>query len=111
MIKFEKYNELKMIKIATYFCVAMILLFVVATFAQYYSLKSNLTNPLIPQDLVVMSTKPYLIKGALLISGLLGVLALSFYKKNILALALAMIIILYYIFSNHHIGSWNTQIQ
>ena len=105
MIKFEKYNQSKTITISTYVCVALLLLFVVATFAQYYSTKLNLTNPLIPEYLVQMSIKPYLIKGAILISGLLGIFVLNFYKKNMLAFALAILLITYYIFFNHHVGT------
>ncbi|WP_158611967.1 hypothetical protein, partial [Flavobacterium macacae] len=104
MIRIEKYNESKAIKGIIYACISLVILFAGATFAQYYSTKLNLTNPLIPEDLVQMSLKPYLIKGIILVSGLVGVFALTFYKRNILALVLAIILIVYYLFSNHYIG-------
>jgi|SRR5690606_12527793 len=110
MIRIEKYNESKAIKGIIYACISLVILFAGATFAQYYSTKLNLTNPLIPEDLVQMSLKPYLIKGIILVSGLVGVFALTFYKRNILALVLAIILIVYYLFSNHYIGSWHTRI-
>ena len=98
MIKIERYNQSKTIKLATYVCVALIVSFTVATFAQYYSTKLNLTNPLIPEYLVQMSIKPYLIKGTILIIGLLGIFTLNFYKKNLFGFALASLLIIYYIF-------------
>lgn len=110
MNKIEKYHQSKAIKLATYACVALIVLFAVVTFSQYYSTKLNLTNPLIPEYLVQMSIKPYLIKGAILITGILGIFALIFYKKNLFGFALAIFLIIYYIFSNHSIGGWHFQL-
>ncbi|MBD0725924.1 hypothetical protein B6A10_12105 [Flavobacterium sp. L1I52] len=111
MIKIEKYNQSKTIKITTCIFVILILVFIISTFARYYSTKLNLTNPLIPKYLVEMSIRPFLKKGIILISGLFGVLALSFLKKNLLAFILGLIVITYFIFSNHYIGSWHTQIN
>ena len=110
-MKIEEYNQSKKIKIASYVCVALILLFVVASFAQCYSIKLNLTNPLIPEQLVEMTMRPYLIKGILLSAGITAILILNFFKKNAYALTLAILLIAYYIFSDHYVGSWNTQIN
>ena len=107
----EKYNQSKVVKVFTYFCIALILLFILATLAQYYSTKLNLTKPLIPENLVQILIRPYLIKAIILIFGLVAIFTLNFLKKNALAFLLAIILISYYIFSNHHIGGWHTQIN
>lgn len=111
MITIVKYNQSKTIKIATYICIALILLFTTATFSQYYSMKLNLTNPLIPEDLVQKFIKPYLIKGIILLSGLAVIIISTIYRQNLIALVLAILLITYYIFSNHYIGNWNTEIS
>jgi len=111
MIKFEKYNQSKKIKVATYISIVIILFFLFITYLRYNSTKLNLTNPLIPKYLVEISIRPFIIKGIILISGLLGIIILTYVKKNLFALILAIVIILYYIFSNHYIGGWHTQIN
>lgn len=111
MIVIAKYNQATTIKVATYICIALILLIATVTFSQYYSMKLNLINPLIPKDLVQKLVKPYLIKGIILLSGLAIIIVSTFYKQNLIALVLAILLITYYIFSNHYIGNWNTQIS
>ena len=109
MTKIEKYSNSNAFIIAIYVFNALILLFTIATFLQYFSLKLNLTNPLISEDLVQTFTKPYLTKGIILLSGLLMIVALTFNKKRLTALVFAMLFVAYYIFSNHYIAGWNTQ--
>jgi hypothetical protein len=43
---FENLNNSKKVKVTTYVCLAFISLFILATFAQYYSMKLKLQNPL-----------------------------------------------------------------
>lgn len=111
MIKFEKYNQSKKIKVATYISIVIILFFLLITYLRYNSTKLNLTNPLIPEYLVEISIKPFIIKGIILISGLLGIIILNYFKRNLFALILAIVIIMNFLFSNHHIGGWHTQIN
>ena len=110
-MKIIELNQSKKIKILTNVGAALIVLFALATFAQYYSTKLNLTNPLIPEYLVEMHTKPYLIKGTLLLAGLISIAILKYLKKNLFAFAIAILIVAYYIFSKHYIGGWHTQIN
>jgi len=42
-------NQSKGVKISNAIFIALILLFILATFAQYYSMKLKFTNPLIPK--------------------------------------------------------------
>lgn len=105
-----KLNNSKGINISTNIISAFVLLFAIATFAQYYSTKLNLDNPLIPEYLVEMSTTPYLKKGIILIVGLLLIVILKSFKKNIIAFSLAILLVIYFIFSKHYFGGWNTQI-
>ena len=107
---FENLNNSKKIKVITYVCLAFISLFIVASFGQYYQMKLNFQNPLIPEYLVKMATNPYLEKGIVMFVGVLGVIALLNFKKNFYALLIAIGIVLFYVFSKHYIGGWNTQI-
>lgn len=107
---FEKLNNSRKIKVTTYVCLAFILLFIVASFGQYYQMKLNLQNPLIPEYLVKIATNPYLEKGIIMIVGVLGVVVLLNFKKNFYALLIAIGIVIFYIFSKHYIGGWHTQL-
>ena len=107
---FENLNNSKKIKVITYVCLAFISLFIVASFGQYYQMKLNFQNPLIPEYLVKMATNPYLEKGIIMIVGVIIVFGLLNFKKNFYALLIAIGIVLFYVFSKHYIGGWNTQI-
>ncbi|MFY7987916.1 MAG: hypothetical protein EKK56_04900 [Flavobacteriaceae bacterium] len=107
---FENLNNSKKIKVITYVCLAFISLFIVASFGQYYQMKLNFQNPLIPEYLVKMATNPYLEKGIIMILGVIGVFGLLNFKKNFYALLIAIGIVLFYVFSKHYIGGWHTQI-
>jgi membrane-associated HD superfamily phosphohydrolase len=107
--KIEKYNQSKIFWFATYACISLVVLFIIGAIAQYYSLKLKLTNPLIPEILIKMAFETYMKKVIVLFSGLLVIFALTFYKKNIFAFALSVIIIGYYIMSNFPVPGWNTQ--
>ena len=111
MNKIENYNQSKHINTAIYIFVAIIVLFVLATCAQYYSVSLHLRNPLIPEVLVQMSLEPFIYKGTVLVIGLLLIFAFKYFKRNLVALAVAVFIILFYIFSNHYIGGWHTEIN
>ena len=107
---FENLNNSKKIKEITYVCLAIILLFIVVSFGQYYQIKLNFQNPLIPEYLVKMATNPYLEKGIIMIVGVIIVFGLLNFKKNFYALFIAIGIVLFYVFSKHYIGGWHTQL-
>lgn len=107
---FENLNNSKKIKEITYVCLAIILLFIVVSFGQYYQIKLNFQNPLIPEYLVKMATNPYLEKGIIMIVGVIIVFGLLNFKKNFYALLIAIGIVLFYVFSKHYIGGWHTQL-
>lgn len=107
----NKLNESKIIKIAIICATSLISLFIIATFAKYYSIKLNFTNPLIPESLVEAVQLPYLIKGMILLCGTIVIFILRRFKQNLYALLIAILLITYYVFSNHFIGGWNTQIN
>lgn len=107
---FENLNNSKKIKVITYVCLAIILLFIVVSFGQYYQIKLNFQNPLIPEYLVKMATNPYLEKGIIMIVGVIIVFGLLNFKKNFYALLIAIGIVLFYVFSKHYIGGWHTQL-
>lgn len=110
MTNIEKYNQSKIFKFATYFCVVLILFFIIVTYTQYNATKLNLTNPLLPKILLDKLFENYIKKTLTLFIGLLLVLALTFYKKNVFAFALSIIIIAYYILSNFPVPGWHTQL-
>ncbi len=99
---FENLNNSKKIKVITYVCLAIILLFIVVSFGQYYQIKLNFQNPLIPEYLVKMATNPYLEKGIIMIVGVIIVFGLLNFKKNFYALLIAIGIVLFYVFSKHY---------
>jgi hypothetical protein len=108
---FEKLNNSKKIKVTTYVCLAFILLFILASFGQYYKMKLNFQNPLIPEYLVKIAANPYLEKAIIMLVGVLGVVVLLNFKKNFFALLIAIGIVLFYMFSKHYFGGWHTQLE
>jgi hypothetical protein len=80
-MELEKINQSKIIIITTNIGVALIVLFILASFNKYYSLKLYLTNPLIPEDLVLMSARSFLVKGVILLIGLFGIFVLKFLRR------------------------------
>lgn len=108
---YEKLNNSKNIKVLTYVCLAFISLFIVASFGQYYQMKLNFQNPLIPEYLLKIAANPYLEKGIIMIVGAIGVFALLNFKKNFYALLIAIGIVIFYIFSKHYIGGWYTLLE
>lgn len=107
----ENLNNSKKVKVTTNVCLAFISLFIVATFAQYYSKKLMLQNPLIPEQLKEMVVNPYLKKGIVMLLAALGVLVLQTFKKHFFGLLIAVGIILYFLLSKHYFGGWHTDIS
>ena len=98
---FKKLDTSKAINISTNVFCSFILLVLIASFAQYYSMRLKFDNPLIPEVIVKISTRPYLIKGFVLLVGLLLVLFLKSFQKNLGAFLLAIILIAYFILSKN----------
>lgn len=106
-----KLNQSRRIKILTNVGIALIILFAIASFAQYYSLKLNFVNPLLPEYLFEIYAWPLLRKGIILLVALIVIFILKYFKRNLFAFSVAILIIAYYIFSDHYIGGWHTQIK
>lgn len=106
----KQINQSKPIIISIYILASFVLLFTIASFGQFYSMKLNFKNPLIPEYLVEQATMPYLKKGTILLSGLVLTIISKYYKKNLLSLLIVILLIIYYISFNHSIGNWNTNI-
>jgi len=79
---FKKLNQSRGLNISTNILCAFILLFSIASFAQYYSMKLKMNNPLIPEYLIKMATTPYLKKGMILTLGIIIIFISKFYKKK-----------------------------
>lgn len=97
IIELNKSNKIDKISIGI---ILVINLFLVSIFAQYYSTKLNLTNPLIPKYLAFEIFEPYALKGFITSIGLLFTLILRFLKQNLFSLIIGIIIICIYIFTN-----------
>ena len=108
---FIKLNHSKKIKISTNVGVVLILLFTILCFAQYYSMKLNVQNPLFPEHIIEIYTWPFLRKALILVVGLAAIFVLKYLKKHLLAFCITILFVLYYIFSDHYFGGWNTQIN
>jgi hypothetical protein len=61
-MKTHELNQSKGINISTAILMAFVGLFILASFAQYYSMKLKFNNPLIPESLIDAATMPYLKK-------------------------------------------------
>ncbi len=94
---FQKANQSKTISILINSLSALILLFIIASFAQYYSTKLTLKNPLIPEHIVDYATIPILKKAIILLIGLVSVFIIKSFKKNIIALIVAILLVIFYI--------------
>ena len=106
-----KLDQSRKIKISTNVGIALIILLAIASFAQYYSMKLNFVNPLIPEYLFEIYAWPFLRKGIILLVGLIVIFILKYLKRNLFAFCIAILLITYYIFSDHYIGGWHTQIK
>ena len=111
---FKKIDRINQLRITEGFSIGFIVflnLILVSIFAKFYQIKFNLDNPLIPKDLIALAFEPYAKKGVILSTGLLIVITLKFFKQNLFAIIVSLIFISIYLFTNHHIGSWNTEIN
>ena len=111
---FKKIDRINQLRITEGFSIGFIVflnLILVSIFAKFYQIKFNLDNPLIPKDLIVLAFEPYAKKGVIVSCGLLIVLTLKFLKQNLFVIIVSLILISIYLFTNHHIGSWNTEIN
>ena len=110
-MEIAKLNQSKKIKISTYIGVVLIVIFSMANFGQYYFMKQNFKNPLIPEYLIEIATWPYLKKGLILLAGLIVIIVLKYLKRNLFAFCIVILLIAYYIFSDHYIGGWHSKIN
>lgn len=109
-MKIIRFDQSKKIKISTNIVIILILLLILSSFCQYYSMKLNFKNPLIPEKLIEIATKPFLNKAITLSVGIIIMVIMKYFKRNLFALCIGILLIVYYVFSNHYIGGWNTQI-
>ena len=107
MNKLIEVNQLKSTNIISIVLILYINILMVSIFAQYYTNKFNLENPLIPRELVTVMFEPYAKKGFILASGLPIILILKFIKQNLLVIIGALILIAAYYFTNHSIDWQN----
>lgn len=85
-MKLREINEIKIVKIFSTVSLLMINLMIVWIFLNYYNIKSNLTNPLIPESLISYVFEPYIKKGMILSIGLLVFMILKSIKQNFLVI-------------------------
>ena len=109
-MEITKLDQSKKIQISSNVIIALLLLFVLASLCQYYSMKLNFTNPLFPEKLIEVATKPFLNKAIILSNGIIVIAILKYFKRNFFALCIGILLVGYYIFSNHYVGGWHTQI-
>lgn len=79
--------------------ITIVILLLLNVFAVYYSTKLNLTNPLIPKYLAFEIFAPYAVKGFILTLGLLIATSLKFFKQNLIAIVICLLVIVLYIFT------------
>lgn len=82
-MKLKEINELKMVKILSTISILLTNLIIISIFLHYYNVKSNLTNPLIPESLFSYAYEPYVKKGVILSIGLLIFMIFKSIKQNL----------------------------
>ena len=98
--KLKLINRKKSVERISNFLIFLPILLLISIFANYYSTKLNLSNPLIPKYLAFEIFAPYALKGTILTIGILLVTALKIFKQNLIAILICVIIIaLYYLTS------------
>ncbi len=105
--KLSEINQLKSTNIISIGLILYINIFIISIFAQYYTNKLNLNNPLIPKELVTVMFEPYAKKGFILAGGLPIILVLKFLKQNLLVIIGAIILIAICYSINHSIDWQN----
>ena len=94
----ENLNDKKTIKILSIATILYINVLLIFIFAAYFRNKMNLTNPLIPKNLVDLSFEKYALKGLILSCGLPVLFLLKFWKKNFAVVVGSAVLALIYTF-------------
>ena len=98
--KLNLINRNKQVEHISRFLIIPPILLLISIIATYYSTKLNLTNPLIPKDLISEILQPYVIKGTILTIGILLATTLKIFKQNLIAIIICVIIIAFYYLTN-----------
>lgn len=80
----KEINELKIIKIFSIVSLFYLNLMIIIQFLNYYTIKMDMSNPLIPESLIDYSYEPYIKNGLVLSTGLLILMILKLMKQNLL---------------------------
>lgn len=103
MSKLENLNNQKLFRMLAIAGIIYINILLIIIFSSYFQTKANLTNPLIPKQLIDISFEQNAVKGMILSSGLLILLVLKFAKQNFFTSIGSFILLLAYLFVDHSI--------
>jgi hypothetical protein len=98
--KLKEINRKSRVEKISNVLILFIILLLLNIFAVYYSTKLNLDNPLIPQHLTFEIFDPYAVKGFILTFGLLIATSLKFFKQNLIAIVMCVLVIVLYYFTS-----------
>ena len=91
-MKLKEINELQLSKIFSIISIPMICMMILFLISDYYRMRMNFQNPLIPESLVSYASKPYMIKGIILTLGLILIVSLKIAKQNLLVILSFLIV-------------------
>nr|WP_294923359.1 hypothetical protein [uncultured Flavobacterium sp.] len=98
--KLKEINYRKSIIRTSNCLIILLLLHLLFIFMTYYSIKFNFANPLLPKLLAIEVFAPYAQKGLIIMVGLLIAMPLKFFKQNLFAVIIYLVLIaLYYLTS------------
>lgn len=98
--KLKKLNRKSNIQKILNVLITLTLVLLLNVFAVYYATKMNLANPVIPKYFAFEIFAPNTAKGFILTVGLLIATILKFFKQNLIAIVICLIVITTYYFTN-----------
>jgi len=85
--------------------------FFLVTLIRYLTLKLDLNNPILSEELISEITNPVYYKTLFLFSSILLICVLKYYKKNILVIILSLIVILATVLVKESTIGWHTVVH
>lgn len=98
--KLKEINRKSNIEKISNVLIILTFVYLLSVFCVYYKTKLNLVNPLIPKSLAFEIFDPYATKGFILTFGLLIGTSLKFFKQNLIAIVICIIVIVLYYFTS-----------
>lgn len=91
-MKLKEINETQLSKIFSIVSILILCMMILFLISDYYQMRINFQNPLIPESLISYASEPYIKKGIVLGLGLIIVVSLKLLKQNLIVILSFLIV-------------------